>query len=207
MKRRDLETLQNKGRSSQARTKRSDRNGQADPLKLTRSQRRPCIPARLPGLSLGSRSETSPRRGGLAGRTAWPPQHRPSNEAARWAEPDRATPPTGPHLGQRGRGRPQRVWGLLGTTGTYEFGLPAVHRLLGAAGSPGRRRALPTEPLVLPPTATRRGGRGAVARPRPQRLHGRCRERGGKEGRRLPAVGHRPGGPAGAVRLRLARLS
>lgn len=49
MKRRDLETLQNKGRSSQARTKRSDRNGQADPLKLTWSQRRPRIPARLPG--------------------------------------------------------------------------------------------------------------------------------------------------------------
>lgn len=45
---------------------------------------------------------------------AWPPQHRPSSKAPRWTEPERATPPTGPHLRQRCRGRPQGVWGAVG---------------------------------------------------------------------------------------------
>lgn len=89
---------------------------------------------------------------------------------------------------------------------TYEFGLPAVRCLLGAPGAPGPRRALPTEPLVLPPAATRWRGRGTVTRPR--RLHGHARARNGDgQGGALPAIGPRPGGPGRAGRLRLARLS
>lgn len=122
------------------------------------------------------------RRGGRRGchRTAGPRRHRP--------------------------GRPHSRHPAAGPARTYEFGLPAVRRLLGAPGAPGPQRALPAEPLVLPPAATRRRGRGAVTRPR--RLHGRARARKGDgQGRALPAIGPRPGGPGRAGRLRLERLS
>lgn len=77
----------------------------------------------------------------------------------------------------------------VGRSRTYEFRLPAVHGLLRSAG---RRRALPADPLVLPPAATR-----WRARPRPPRLHGRAlkRRNGDSRGLRLERLSW--AGPAG----------